>query len=246
MSTDYVCRVGGNNAREITHHMNALQELLDKNQRALVSKACVECTVTAFGGKVPTCIEVDTSVKPNTSEGGREVLVEITGIPHDLQRDLRGSIYDQLQRDKDNGDLLYGIKSIAMREQHVRYVDTYIPGLPGMLVEGPLYPDHCQHGSKSYIGSIEVPYFVGTENNTRVQYDIYAFEGHSKQAVDKEICLRYGADDKYISPGSIKDMSQRTKGNNEYVAALLLLDSTGHLEGMDIDMSKINPAMKEA
>lgn len=85
----------------------------------------------------------------------------------------------------------------------LKYIDTDIPGLPGLLVEGPLHHDDCGHCEGSYVGS----FVIEAEENCgcpRELVDMYVF--NAARVKDKErleVCLRTGTGGSYYSPGDL-------------------------------------------
>jgi len=92
-----------------------------------------------------------------------------------------------------------------MTEQTIelKYIDTDIPGLPGMLVEGPLHRDDCGHAAGSYVGSFVVEP-EENEGGQRELVDMYVFSvARVKDKEHLEVCLRTGEDGDYYSPGDL-------------------------------------------
>lgn len=99
------------------------------------------------------------------------------------------------------------------------------------IVNGPVWPNHCDHEMEAYVCSFKCHTYHG--NNSRESiFDLYVFE---HKWYGQEICLRDGPDGRdYCSPGNVTDFICRyrfsTRHNDFHTAAAIILVHLGILK----------------
>jgi hypothetical protein len=88
----------------------------------------------------------------------------------------------------------------------------------------PRFIDHCQHGKKCFIETIQ---HADSRYADFKDYDIYVFED---QRLGAEVCIRYGNKPyEYISPGRITDLALKAYIDSLYSTVLTSILSKGRV-----------------
>lgn len=87
---------------------------------------------------------------------------------------------------------------------------------PYHKIDGPIYPDDCGHGG--YVCSFRA--FGTSVGKLYEDFDLYVFQ--LKNDKRQHVCIRYGYDGDYYSPGSIDYLIKNSQFEPCYTAYLAL------------------------
>ena len=95
------------------------------------------------------------------------------------------------------------------------------------MVQGPIWPNGCEHEEGTYVASFEIFNF---KQNKIDKYDLYLFQDRGSKC--QHVCIRYGKEgSEYISPGDLGGFLARSDGVYEpYATAVRILLHYGNVE----------------